>query len=137
MNIFFLRRSYYQSAQRLRRIVSVFIKHGFGRIVEQLTLQKYIPFKKRVGKLGRWPTDRHLSDAERLRMAFEELGPSFIKLAQLLSSRPDLISEPYSSELKKLQDEVPPFAAEEARRIIRDSVEVEGAQAHQQSAPTV
>jgi len=109
-----------RSAQRLRQIVSVFIKHGFGRVVEQLTLQKYIPLKKRLAAFGRWRPVRHLSDAERLRMAFAELGPTFIKLAQLLSSRPDLITEPYARELKRLQDEVPPFPAGEARRIVEE-----------------
>jgi ubiquinone biosynthesis protein len=51
-------------------------------------------------------------------MAFAELGPTFIKLAQLLSSRPDLITVHFADELKKLQDEVPPFPAHEAKRII-------------------
>ena len=123
MNIFRIRRSY-RSAQRLRQIVSVFIKHGFGRVVEQLTLQKYIPFRKRVKSFGLWKSDRHISDAERLRMAFEELGPSFIKLAQLLASRPDLITDAYADELRKLQDKVPPFPVEEARRIIEDEIKM-------------
>ncbi len=123
MSFFQFRRSY-RSARRLRQIVSVFIKHGFGRVVEQLTLQKYIPFRKRIESFGMWKPDRHLTDAERLRMAFEELGPSFIKLAQLLSSRPDLITDTYANELRKLQDKVPPFAAEEAKRIIEDEIKM-------------
>ncbi len=123
MSIFKFKQSY-RSARRLRQIVSVFIKHGFGRVVEQLTLQKYIPFRKRIESFGMWKPDRHLTDAERLRMAFEELGPSFIKLAQLLSSRPDLITDAYANEFKKLQDKVPPFAAEEARRIIEEEIKM-------------
>ncbi len=108
----------YRSAQRLRQIINVFIKHGFGRFVEQLNLQRYIPFRKRLRTFGvPTPPPRHLTDAERLRMAFEELGPSFIKLAQLLASRPDLITEDYASEFRKLQDEVPPFPADVARAI--------------------
>jgi ubiquinone biosynthesis protein len=55
---------------------------------------------------------------ERLRLAFEELGPSFIKLGQLLSSRPDLITEEFAGEFRRLLDEVPPFSASEARAII-------------------
>jgi ubiquinone biosynthesis protein len=55
---------------------------------------------------------------ERLRLAFEELGPSFIKFGQLLSSRPDLITEEFAEEFRKLLDEVPPFRAGEAREII-------------------
>ncbi len=123
MSIFKFKQSY-RSARRLRQIVSVFIKHGFGRVVEQLTLQKYIPFRKRIESFGMWKPDRHLTDAERLRMAFEELGPSFIKLAQLLSSRPDLITDAYADEFKKLQDKVPPFDAEEAKRIIEEEIKM-------------
>ena len=55
---------------------------------------------------------------QRLRIAFSELGPSFIKFAQILSSRPDLITTEYADEFKKLQDKVPPFPSESARRII-------------------
>lgn len=121
MNILQIRQSY-RGARRLRHIVAVLIKHGFGRVVEQLTLQRYIPFKKRVQTFGHWTPDRHLTDAERIRMAFEELGPSFIKLAQLLSARPDLITETFANEFKKLQDEVPPFPVADVRRIIEDEV---------------
>lgn len=56
--------------------------------------------------------------AEQLRMAFAELGPSFIKLAQILSSRPDLITKRYADEFKKLQDRVPPFPTHDAISII-------------------
>lgn len=59
---------------------------------------------------------------ERLRLAFEELGPSFIKLGQLLASRPDLVTESFAAEFRKLLDEVPAFPAEEARRIITDEL---------------
>jgi ubiquinone biosynthesis protein len=63
--------------------------------------------------LGKSPTA-----PEQLRRAFAELGPSFIKLAQILSSRPDLITTQYADEFKKLQDRVPPFPVEDAIRII-------------------
>ncbi len=123
MNTFQLRRSY-RSAQRLRQIVNICIRHGFGQLVEQLGLQKYIPFRKRVKGLTHWDTDRDITGPERLRKVFEDLGPSFIKLAQLLSSRPDLISESYANELKRLQDEVPPFAPEVARSIIENEIKL-------------
>ena len=57
-------------------------------------------------------------------MAFGELGPSFIKLAQLLSSRPDLITSRYADEFKKLQDKVPPFSVEEAKRTIESELKI-------------
>jgi len=120
---FQLRRSY-QSAQRLRQVVNIFFRHGFGQLVEQLGLQKYIPFRKRVKALGQWDADREITAPERLRKVFEELGPSFIKLAQVLSSRPDLISEAYANELRKLLDEVPPFTASVARSIIESEIKL-------------
>ena len=58
----------------------------------------------------------------RLREAFEELGPTFIKLGQVLSGRPDLITVAYANEFKKLQDEVPPFPFEDARGIIESEL---------------
>ncbi len=110
----------YRSARRLQQIINVFLKYGFGQIIEQIHLGRYIPFKKRLRSFGAWPSLQSLNVPERLRMAFAELGPSFIKLAQLLSSRPDLITVQFADELKKLQDEVPPFPAHEAKRIIEE-----------------
>lgn len=116
----FLRlRRRYRDIVRLRQILSVFFKYGFYQFIEQVNLARFIPFRKRI--LERFPyVDK--SFPERLRHAFEELGPSFIKLAQILSARPDLITKPYADEFKKLQDEVPPFRFEEVRRIIEEDL---------------
>lgn len=123
MDIFRLTRTY-KSARRLQQIINVLLKHGFGRIIDQIHLGRYIPFRKRLRAFGHWPALKGPSVPERLRMAFEELGPSFIKLAQILSSRPDLITVQYAKEFKKLQDEVPPFPTEEAKRIIEKEIGV-------------
>ncbi|MCL4456143.1 MAG: AarF/UbiB family protein [Nitrospirae bacterium] len=112
----------YKSARRLQQIIHVFLKYGFGQIVDQIHLGRYIPFKKRLKAFGVWPALKGPTIPERLRMAFEELGPTFIKLAQVLSSRPDLITVPFADELKKLQDEVPPFPVHEAKRIIEEEI---------------
>lgn len=61
--------------------------------------------------------------AERLRCALEDLGPIFIKLGQILSTRRDFLPEDISQEFSKLQDKVPPFPGKEARRIIEDAFE--------------
>jgi len=58
------------------------------------------------------------SEGERLRLWCEHLGPIFIKFGQLLSTRPDLLTEDMATELRKLQDAVPPFDPEEFRKIV-------------------
>ena len=112
----------YKSAMRLQQIVNVSLRYGFGQIIDQIHLGRYIPFKKRLKSFGVWPALKGPTVPERLRMAFAELGPTFIKLAQLLSSRPDLITVQFADEFKKLQDEVPPFPVAEARRIIEEDI---------------
>jgi ubiquinone biosynthesis protein len=121
LKIFRITRTY-KSARRLQQIINVFLKHGFGRIIDQIHLGRYIPFKNRIKAFGQWPAVKGPTVPERLRMAFAELGPSFIKLAQILSSRPDLITKLYADEFRKLQDEVPPFPAPEAVHIIEEEL---------------
>ncbi len=123
MDILRLTRTY-KSARRLQQIINVFLKHGFGQIIEQINLGRYIPFKKRIKSFGIWPPLKSPSVPERLRMAFAELGPTFIKLAQVLSSRPDLITLQYAEELKKLQDDVPPFPAQDAKLIVEEEIKL-------------
>lgn len=123
MDLFRLTRTY-KSAKRLQQIINVLLKHGFGRVIDQIHLGRYIPFRKRLRAFGQWPAIKSPSVPERLRMAFEELGPSFIKLAQILSSRPDLITSHFANEFKKLQDEVPPFPALEAKRIVEEELKM-------------
>lgn len=109
-----------KSANRIRQIINVFLKYGFGKVIDQIHLGRFIPFRKRIRAFGQWPPVKSPSAPEQLRKAFAELGPSFIKLAQILSTRPDLITPRFADEFKKLQDRVPPFPAEEAFSIIED-----------------
>jgi ubiquinone biosynthesis protein len=113
-------RDAYRSVGRVREIINVFLKYGFGRIIDQIHFQRFIPLRTRLKTFGQWPALKGPSVPERLRTAFSELGPTFIKLAQLLSSRPDLITTNFADEFKKLQDEVPPFPTDEAKRIIEE-----------------
>jgi ubiquinone biosynthesis protein len=112
----------YRSARRLQQIINVFLKYGFGQIIDQVHLGVYVPFKKRLRAFGAWPAVKGPSAAEGLRKAFAELGPSFIKLAQLLSSRADLITDRFANEFRKLQDEVPPFSVREVRQIMEEDL---------------
>lgn len=114
----------YKNIGRMGQIVNVFLRHGFGQFIEQINLQRFIPLRKRLKAFGHWPDVEKRTAPERLRTAFSELGPSFIKLAQILSSRPDLITKSYADEFKKLQDNVPPFPADEAKKIIETELNV-------------
>ncbi len=111
----------YRNINRITQILNILVKHGFGQFVEQLNLHSLIPFSKRLKIM----TEGDIPDTslpDRLRIVFGELGPSFIKLGQLLSSRPDLITDKLADEFKKLQDKVPPFSFEEAGRIIEEDI---------------
>ncbi|WP_020676669.1 ABC1 kinase family protein [Geopsychrobacter electrodiphilus] len=106
-----------RSLKRYRQILGVLIKYGFGHIVEQLNIDYYLELGKRIVSLGTLSHElERLSQAERLRLALEELGPTFIKLGQLLSTRPDVIPPEYINELKKLQDCVPAVSTEEIKK---------------------
>jgi len=100
--------------ERLRQIAAVLAVHGFGEVVDRTGLSSLIPGRAR-GDEGRMPA------GIRLRKVFEDLGPSFVKLGQIMSTRPDLIPEEILVELKKLQDSVPP----EPFAVIREQVEGE------------
>ena len=108
-----------KSANRLRQIVAVFAKHGFQNIVEELELGKYFFLEKFSGS----SMEQSFTTAERLRMALESLGPTWIKFGQMLASRPDLVPETFMSELKKLQAQVPSMPFETVQRILSEEYE--------------
>ncbi len=114
----------YKNIKRIRQIVNVFLRHGFGQFIEQINLQRFVPLSTRLKLFSRWEKIEKHTIPERLRIAFSELGPSFIKLAQILSSRPDLITTEYADEFKKLQDKVPPFPSEKAIQIIESELNI-------------
>lgn len=105
-----------RNLSRASEIVAVLVKHGWGRYVERLRLpglpRRHPPEAAAAG----------LSDAQRLRLALEELGPTFVKFGQLLSVRQDLFPEDVIAELQKLQDAVPPFPPAQARRIVEEEL---------------
>ena len=106
-----------KSAGRLKQIVSVLSRHGFGDVVDRMKLDYYIP--RRLRKLAEPKVKKKFG--LRLKEAFEELGPTFVKFGQVLSMRPDLIPESVVEELVKLQDHVQPLEF----AVIRSVVEAE------------
>src|SRR3989338_5606920 len=115
----------YQNIQRLRNVTNVLIKHGFESLVDQLNLQHYISLGKRILTFKKYELEKEVHTLpERLRLAFEELGPTFIKLGQVLSSRPDLVPQDIADEFKKFQDKVPPFSASEAKRHVEKELRI-------------
>ena len=107
-----------KNIRRIRNVIQILGKYGFEDVVAHTALYKLIPKGRRVS----WQRqDRPVLDYsrwERIRMCFEELGATFIKLAQVLSDRPDLLPEPLIKEFQKLQANVKPFAYEKAVEII-------------------
>jgi ubiquinone biosynthesis protein len=112
----------YRHLNRYRQILTVLFKYGFGDLVDVLKIEQYLEIGlQMISKKRREQVDR-LTRSERLRMALEELGPTFIKLGQVLSTRPDLIPVEFVEELSKLQDRVPPFAYAEVAQIIESEL---------------
>jgi ubiquinone biosynthesis protein len=105
-------------ARRFRVIVHVFLKYGYDDLARQLPLPR-VWLWIRSGRIRRkYAAISLLSRPERLRHAFEELGPAFIKLGQLLASRTRLLPHEYTEELAKLNDQVAPVPFAEIRAVI-------------------
>jgi len=108
--------------QRYRQILTVLFKYGFGELVDRMNVAHYLETGLQLVSKRRRERMERLTRSERVRLAVEELGPTFIKLAQVLSTRPDLIPVEFTQELAKLQDQVPPFPFEQARQIVEEDL---------------
>lgn len=107
----------YAEIVRIRQIGEILLKNGLGFLVESLELGRFIPAWRRRAA----GSDRHvarLSMPERVRRTLEELGPTYIKLGQLLSTRPDLLPPEYIAQLSRLLDSAPPVPAKEVRQVL-------------------
>ncbi len=105
MNIF----SSARELKRLRELVGILLKYGFNDLV------RWVGMEKRTGMLERWltkelpPEIRRQPSEVRLRLALEEMGPTFVKLGQILATRVDLLPPEYIAQLEELQDQAAPL----------------------------
>ncbi|OHD09618.1 MAG: hypothetical protein A2Y34_15385 [Spirochaetes bacterium GWC1_27_15] len=116
----FLHRNYLY-INRYREIISILIKYGFNEFVYANKLTKYL----NLGTKGLKKKNKNkiqYTSSERIRMVFEELGPTFIKFGQIISNRPDLVPDELLIELEKLQEAVPPFPAEYSIKTIESEL---------------
>lgn len=113
----------YRHMGRYNRILQILIRYGFGYMLDSWRL--HVPRSLRELWQRQRPDDlagAPESMPERARLALIELGPTFVKLGQVLSARPDLIPIEYAREFTKLQDRVPSFPFEEVREIIHEEL---------------
>ena len=110
----------YRNLNRYRQILTILIKFGFGDLIDLLKIDQYIEIGLQLISRDRRHPNEKLSRAERVRMAIEELGPTYVKLGQVLSTRPDLIPIEFTKELSRLQDKVPPFPFEAVKTTIEE-----------------
>ena len=112
----------YRYLNRYREIVTVLFKHGLGEFFDKIHIERYLRFSRTLFRASIRSRQGQHTRAARIRLAAEELGPTFIKLGQLMSNRPDILTPNIIEELEKLQDHVPAFPGEEAENIITDEL---------------
>jgi ubiquinone biosynthesis protein len=105
---------------RSGEIAAVAVKYGFGDFVQQLRLDRYLRWGRRVILRQRNVPERRETRARRFRSALEELGPTFVKFGQVLSTRPDLIPADVIEELSRLQEHVRPFSSEKVIETVEE-----------------
>jgi len=112
----------YRHLNRYRQILTILFRYGYGGLVDRLKIDQYIEIGlQMISRKSRERVEK-LTRAERIRMALEELGPTYVKLGQILSSRPDLVPVDFIQEFSKLQDKVPPFPFSEAKQIVQSEL---------------
>ena len=106
---------------RLREILKVLSKNEFGYLIEKIKLKHNIPF---LSKSYEYDSLEELDEStpERMRLVLQELGPTFIKLGQTLSTRPDLVGRRIATEFTKLQDDNPPISFDSIQGVVEQEL---------------
>jgi ubiquinone biosynthesis protein len=105
--------------ERSRHIAQVLARHGLGYLVSVLGLERVLPFVRTLGHVDRADPP---SRPEHVRLALEEMGTTFIKLGQVLSTRADLLPPDYQAELAKLLDAASPVPSDEIKQRIEEEL---------------
>lgn len=113
-------REAFQDLNRLRQIAAAAARHGFGAYLARTRLRDLAGVEAPAAEGALPPPDR--STARRFRLLLEELGPTFTKLGQLLSTRPDLLPAHWVEELETLQDDAAPLPLAEIREVVEASL---------------
>ena len=108
----------FKNIKRIREIIGVLMKYGLEDIIVNSTLRNFVSESRRLSWSRKDKPVFEYSRWERIRMVCEELGPTFVKLAQVMSNRPDMLPAPLIAELEKLQDNVAPFPYQQVKQII-------------------
>ena len=98
-----------KNLNRGREIITVLLVYGFGDLLDRMGILSYLKWGKRIVSFRKHEIVANLTTAQRIRLALEELGPTFVKFGQVLSTRADLIPADLLEELTHLQDRVPSF----------------------------
>jgi len=106
--------------QRYRDIAKAFVRNGFGYLVKELGLTERFPLSSLRSAASESAGMK--TTGERIRLFLEELGPTFIKIGQIASTRPDLLPADIIAELVKLQDHVPPIPFKEAAAVLESEL---------------
>jgi ubiquinone biosynthesis protein len=110
-----------RNVQRYWEVQSTFLRYGLGFLVDREELQRVRPFLTR-GLSREAPEMVRLSLPQRVRLLLQELGPTYVKLGQVVSSQSYVLPEEWLGELKKLQNEVAPVPYDELRQVLVDEL---------------
>ena len=112
----------YVNIRRLRQILTVLARHGFSHFLERMRITEYLPWVGRLIKDIGHAHDPEMDLPYRLASAFEELGPVYVKLGQILAVRPDLIPPEFQLAFSRMQDKVPPVPGSEIIPLVEKSL---------------
>jgi ubiquinone biosynthesis protein len=118
MKLLFSKR--YKHLKRLKEILQVISKEGLGFTIDYLGIDKTLKLPWHIRQTGK--TKNIIPMASRVRVVLEQLGPTFIKLGQVLSTRADLLPPGYLKELELLQDNIPPLSFEQMEKVIEEEL---------------